>query len=317
MTEIQILNLLSIKPMYGVEMIEEIKRLSGNVVVMSLPTLYSSLHKLAAKKFVNSYWQEAEIGGRRHVYNITKAGREYREKNKIEINYALLKEKQTQKSQTYASLEEAFSLPLNNQPVKQPENIDDKRVLRTEPVSEAKPKPTPKTTYIVPTEKITTNTEAKHKQMSMNLTGTTGSANLRPLLKLNQILVGNDFVAINRLRVVAAIINLIIFVLVNFFCSLLPTAQKEYYELIYIGLGIYFAVIFAIYFIFPKVKMMFNCGRSFRWHALVTIGLAIIVIVICVSKQSLNLIWLALFAFIPVVESLLMMILRKGKVFRC
>jgi len=87
MTEIIILSLLDKRPMYGAEMVEEIKKISGNTVIMSLPTLYSSLHRMAGKKWVNSYQKQSTIGGRCRVYNITKHGREYLSKNPIQIDY--------------------------------------------------------------------------------------------------------------------------------------------------------------------------------------------------------------------------------------
>ncbi len=317
MTEIQILNLLNIRPMYGVEMIEEIKRLSGNAVIMSLPTLYSALHKMATRKLVNSYWQEAEIGGRRHVYNITKTGREYREKNPIEIDYELLKTQVKEDHKTYSTLEEAFSLPLNNHPSLN-EVAEDKRVLKLnrepEPTLANKTKISP---YLLPTDKVSATDEVKHKQMTINLTGTLGSPNLRPLLKLNQVPVGNDFVAINLLRIVASLVTIALFVLFNALFSLAKTAKVEYYNLVYICLLTYFAVVLAIYLVFPKAKAMFLRGKSFRWRAVATICLMVVIGIVCGVNHSLGLIWLGLFAFVPVVECLLMIALRKGKVFRC
>ncbi len=318
MTEIQILNLLNIRPMYGVEMIEEIKRLSGNAVIMSLPTLYSALHKMATRKLVNSYWQEAEIGGRRHVYNITKAGREYREKNQIEIDYELLKTQAKEEHKTFSTLEEAFSLPLNNEQPALTTVAEDKRVLKInrepepEPVSKIKISP-----YILPTDKVNTTEEVKHKQMSINLTGTLGSANLRPLLKLNQIPVGNDFVAINRLRIVACLITIALFAVLNALLSLTKIAKVEYHNLVYIYLLTYLAVVLAIYLVFPKIKALYLRGKSFRWRAVITIALMTLVGIICAVNHSINSIWLGIFAFVPIVECLLMILLRKGKVFRC
>ena len=86
-TEILILNLLDTRPMYGAEMVEEIKKISGNTVIMSLPSLYSSLHRMSNKRLVNSYQKQSTIGGRCRVYNITKYGREYLEDHPLEINY--------------------------------------------------------------------------------------------------------------------------------------------------------------------------------------------------------------------------------------
>ena len=302
--------------MYGAEMIEEIKRLSGNTVVMSLPTLYSALHKLAAKKLVNSYWQEAEIGGRRHVYNITKAGRDYHAKNKIEINFDLLKQSQTaDEPKTFATLEEAFSLPLQNQTAV-PELPEDKRVLKIERPEAVKSK-SRIAPYVLPTDKITTTDTVKHKQMSISLTGTVGNPDLRPLLKLNQVTVGNNFVMINRLRIITCVINILIFGLLNFIFSLSQIAQSEYFNLVYLSLGIYFAIEVAIYIVFPRVKTVFMRGKTFRRCTLVTLGLIAALTVICIVDHSLSQIWLGIFAFIPIVHCILMMSFQKGRIFQC
>lgn len=295
--------------MYGAEMVEEIKRLSSNIVVMPLPTLYSSLHKLATKKFVNSYWQEAEVGGRRHVYNITKAGREYYEKNKFEINYQALKENEITEHKTYSTLEEAFSLPLNNKPVVP----EDKRVLKITPPAPPTTKTTP---YLVPTDKITT-TEVKHKQMTINLTGTVGTTDLRPLVKLNAVQAGNDFVLINKLRVFTALLTTLLFILINFLFSLMAFSKREYHGFIFITLVIYYAIILAIYIVFPKTKAMFSKDKSAKIRGLVTLALLLVVAIIAIVDQTWQLIWLGTFAFVPLVECLLMIILRKGKVFVC
>ena len=301
--------------MYGVEMVEEIKRLSGNIVIMPLPTLYSALHKMASKKLVNSYWQEAEIGGRRRVYNITRVGREYYEKNRFEINYQLLKDNDATANKTYSTLEEAFSLPLNNKPA----IPADKRVLQLEP-SEPAPKTisrkTQTTPYLLSTDKIATN-EVQHKQMSINLTGTIGTADLRPLVKLNSIQAENDFVIINKLRLVVCLFNTMLFILFNFLFSLTHASPNGYYSFIYILLAVYLAIMAAIYLVFPKIKSIFSKTKSFKIRGLVTLGLIVLVIIVTIFDHSLNLLWLGFFAFVPGIECVLLILLRKGKAFVC
>lgn len=299
--------------MYGVEMVEEIKRLSGNIVVIPLPTLYSALHKMATKKLVNSYWQEAEVGGRIHVYNITRIGREYYEKNRFEINYQLLKDNEANTDKTYSTLEEAFSLPLNNKPAAIPE---DKRVLQLDLPETPKPRKTDTTPYLLSTDKITA-TPVQHKQMSINLTGTIGSADLRPLVKLNEIQAENDFVVINKLRLTACLLNTLLFVLLNFLFSLTHASPVGYYHVMYILLVVYLAITWAIYFVFPKIKNIFTKSKSFKIRGLVTLALIVLVVVITIFDKSLNLLWLGFFAFVPVIELLLMMLLRKRKAFVC
>lgn len=321
MTEITILNLLSNRPMYGVEMIEEIKRLSGNTVIMSLPTLYSSLHRMADKKLVNSYQQESTIGGRRRVYNITKFGREYLAKNPIKIDYSTIVDNSVAAHKTFATLEEAFSLPLNNKPLLPPELPEDKRVLQIMPSPEpvkSTLKSTPKISpYIEPTEKITTSPEPQYQQTSFGLSGTTGGNDLRPLIKLNSIKVGNDYVIINRLRLMAAILNTAIFMLINLFCSLTHSVKTEYYNLIYIIFLIYFAINLAIFLIYPRIKSVFKRKVKGIRSILITLLLLGLIVTYCLIQGTINLLWLAIFALLPLFEFMFMLILSKRNYFLC
>ncbi len=321
MTEITILNLLSTRPMYGVEMIEEIKRLSGNAVVMSLPTLYSSLHRMADKKLVNSYQRESAIGGRCRVYNITKSGREYLAKNPIKIDYNVIADNSALAHRTFATLEEAFSLPLNKKPLLPQELPENKRVLQITPppppVAPA-PKPTPKISpYIAPTEKIVSTPEPQYQQTSIGLSGTVGGNDLRPLLKLNSIMVGNDYVTINRLRMVVVALTTVIFMIINFFCSLTQAVQTEYYSLVYISLLLYISIQLSVYLFFPRIKTVFKRKAIGVRHALITLIMFALVLVHCLINSTTNLLWLLIFALLPLVEYVLMLILRKRSWFLC
>ncbi|MCM1403933.1 MAG: PadR family transcriptional regulator [Prevotella sp.] len=321
MTEITILNLLSTRPMYGVEMIEEIKRLSGNAVVMSLPTLYSSLHRMADKKLVNSYQRESAIGGRCRVYNITKSGREYLAKNPIKIDYTAIADSSALAHKTFATLEEAFSLPLNKKPLLPQELPENKRVLQiTPPPPPVAPasKPTPKISpYIAPTEKIVSTPEPQYQQTSIGLSGTVGGNDLRPLLKLNSITVGNDYVTINRLRMVVVALNAVIFMLINFFCSLSHTVQTEYYTLVYIALLLYICIQLAVYLFFPRIKTVFKRKSIGIRHALISLVLLVFVLAHCLFNHATNLLWLLIFALLPMVEFVLMLMLHKRSYFLC
>ncbi len=319
MTEITILNLLSTRPMYGVEMIEEIKRLSGNAVVMSLPTLYSSLHRMADKKLVNSYQREAAIGGRCRVYNITKSGREYLAKNPIEIDYSIIADNSALAHKTFATLEEAFSLPLNKKPLLPPELPEDKRVLQiTPPPPPVTPKSTPKISpYIAPTEKITATPEPQFQQTSIGLSGTIGGDNLRPLLKLNSITVGNDYVTINRLRMVVVALNVAIFMLINLFCSMTHTVRSEYYSLVYITLLTYTFIQLAIYLVFPRIKTVFKRKTIGIRHLVITLILIALVLTHSLIKGTTSLLWLLIFAMLPLMEFVLLLIFRKRSWFLC
>lgn len=350
MTELTILSLLSTRPMYGVEMIEEIKRLSGNTVIMSLPTLYSSLHRMSNKRFVNSYQQESAVGGRRRVYNITKTGREYLEKNPIKIDYNEIVKDTTETRQTMATLEQAFSLPLNNeslnhttiepeQPImaqtvsNQSQNIDaqipqiplQKSESSIVPDLNSNPEPTPTTfkpisdilPYIEPTEKITTTPEPQYQQTSFGLSGTLGGNDLRPLIKLNDVTVGNDYLIINRLKVIAAGITTAIFMLLNILCSINPVFKNEFSNLIYIILLVYSAINLSVYLFYPRIKSVFKRKQTGIRSVVTTLILSILIIVGAIATASASLMWLIIFVFMPCTEFLMMTLLRNRSWFAC
>ena len=59
---------------YGYEIIKQIEDYSNGKIVIKQPTLYSILKKLEQNKFITSYWQDSEIGGKRHYYKLTDNG---------------------------------------------------------------------------------------------------------------------------------------------------------------------------------------------------------------------------------------------------
>jgi DNA-binding PadR family transcriptional regulator len=78
-----ILSTLLDKDKYGYEIIEDIK--SKYSVEVRQPRLYSSLKRMETQGFISSYWQDSEIGGKRHYYSLTGEGRNFLDKNPIEI----------------------------------------------------------------------------------------------------------------------------------------------------------------------------------------------------------------------------------------
>lgn len=355
MTEITILSLLNERPMYGAEMVEEIKKLSGNTVIMSLPTLYSCLHRMAGKKWVNSYQRQSNIGGRCRVYNITKFGREYLNKNPIKIDYKLITDNSNLANKTFSTLEDAFSLPLsksltpatntlieekrilNVTPLPEPahreqvtqENLLTKeepvaleplKLTKTEPTipAETGTKKTPQILpYVAPTEKITTTPEPQYQQTSIGLSGTVGCNDLRPLLKLNALAVGNGYVIINRLRIIATLLNTALFMLINFFCSLTHSVQSEYYTLIYITLGVYFFIQLSIYLVYPRIKAVFNVKKSTTRRCIIMLMLFALGLTYCIINGTTSLLWILFFALYPLIELILLLVLRGRSWFLC
>lgn len=60
---------------YGFELTKSIENKSHGKIIIKQPTLYTILKKLEKTKFITSYWQDSEIGGKRHYYKITDNGR--------------------------------------------------------------------------------------------------------------------------------------------------------------------------------------------------------------------------------------------------
>lgn len=77
-----ILEILSTGDKYGYEIIKEVEEKTDGKIKLKQPSLYSSLNRFEDKDFVTSYWQDSEIGGKRHYYTITKKGLEYYEDSK-------------------------------------------------------------------------------------------------------------------------------------------------------------------------------------------------------------------------------------------
>lgn len=73
-TSMLLLRLLAEKDMYGYEMIEGLRRRSGNVFELKAGTLYPLLHGMEAKGVLDSYERE-EAGKVRKYYCITREGR--------------------------------------------------------------------------------------------------------------------------------------------------------------------------------------------------------------------------------------------------
>jgi len=70
-----ILHELNSEDKYGLELIKAIETISGGAIIVKQPTLYTILKKLEKSKFISSYWQDSEIGGKRHYYKLTEYGK--------------------------------------------------------------------------------------------------------------------------------------------------------------------------------------------------------------------------------------------------
>ncbi len=72
-----VLDSLSKGSKYGLEIIEYISQKTGGSYIMKKPTLYSCLTRMEKKGYVSSsFWGESDMGGKRHYYTITNAGKQ-------------------------------------------------------------------------------------------------------------------------------------------------------------------------------------------------------------------------------------------------
>lgn len=69
---------------YGYEICKEVEERSNGTYELKQPTLYSCLKRLEDKGFISSYWEDSDIGGKRHYYKLTDSGRDEYAKNQQE-----------------------------------------------------------------------------------------------------------------------------------------------------------------------------------------------------------------------------------------
>jgi PadR family transcriptional regulator PadR len=70
-----ILTVLAEKPMYGYQIVKELKRRSKGYFVFKEGTLYPALHGMEKEGLLTSEWQVVQKGPSRKYYHITEAGR--------------------------------------------------------------------------------------------------------------------------------------------------------------------------------------------------------------------------------------------------
>ena len=74
-TEPLILSLLAKGESYGYELIQEVKRLSGDKIQWTDGMLYPVLHRMEENGWIKSRWGESETGRRRKYYSLKKDGK--------------------------------------------------------------------------------------------------------------------------------------------------------------------------------------------------------------------------------------------------
>src|ERR1700722_6555229 len=70
-----ILGLLSERPMYAYEMLEEAERRSVQTLQLKEGTLYPALHHMEKTGLLKATWRESDAGRQRKYYSLTAKGR--------------------------------------------------------------------------------------------------------------------------------------------------------------------------------------------------------------------------------------------------
>ena len=74
-TEPLVLSILANGESYGYELIQEVKRLSGDKIKWTDGMLYPVLHRMEDKGLIQSRWAEAETGRKRKYYSLKEDGK--------------------------------------------------------------------------------------------------------------------------------------------------------------------------------------------------------------------------------------------------
>ncbi len=102
---------------YGLEIIEFISQKTGGAFIMKKPTLYSCLTRMEKKGLVSSsYWGDSDLGGKRHYYTITAAGKTAHKELESEFEGNFAPNFQQAQDSTPASSLAQEATSENNQP---------------------------------------------------------------------------------------------------------------------------------------------------------------------------------------------------------
>ena len=129
---------------YGFELTKAIENKSNGKIVIKQPTLYTLLKKLEKSKFIASYWEDSEIGGKRHYYKLTQNG-------KLQVStlpsYEFLMKNALAEDEDNETAEEAIET------VKETENLEEKKVSIMDELINT---PSTPAESILPTEEVFT-----------------------------------------------------------------------------------------------------------------------------------------------------------------
>jgi PadR family transcriptional regulator, regulatory protein PadR len=74
--DLMLLALLSEQPMYGYQIVKEIRLRSVEAIQLKEGSLYPALHRLEQAGLIEGYWQRRDDGVDRRYYRLTAQGRE-------------------------------------------------------------------------------------------------------------------------------------------------------------------------------------------------------------------------------------------------
>lgn len=73
--DLMLLALLEREPMYGYQIVKEVRDRSGAALQLKEGSLYPALHRLEQAGLIEGYWQPRSDGADRRYYRLTAAGR--------------------------------------------------------------------------------------------------------------------------------------------------------------------------------------------------------------------------------------------------
>lgn len=77
-----ILTALSTGNKYGYEICKDIEKITKGKLILKQPSLYSCLRRMEEQGLISSFWEDSSLGGKRHYYSLTEAGKDLYLKNK-------------------------------------------------------------------------------------------------------------------------------------------------------------------------------------------------------------------------------------------
>jgi DNA-binding PadR family transcriptional regulator len=238
----------------------------------------------------------------------------------------------------YLSADNVFNLPLQKRNKKEAEAILNGTAPTAAPASPVIPATSMSTApvtpaaatlpYILPTETIISTN--KQQQLKITLSGTQ-SVDIRPLLKPNSVKTNCGFSLFNRLRLAAAVITALLvfsaYIVMYVMSHKIPpdATENAYFTIAFIALAIYITVQFAVWLILPQYKKEIRPLKFIGMRAAVSaVALAVVWSIYLIATpqfSSMGNIILGIvpsvFAAIPVLEGLILLILRRVRFFVC